>query len=113
MAMNREQKRLLKKQGQLGEDGQPMRAEPGGRAATATAGRGRGPGGGVKTEERTPPTQFVREVRSELKKVAWPTRAEVINYSIIVLITLIIMTLYISGIDWVFGEAILRLFNAR
>ena len=51
-------------------------------------------------------------MRGELRKVAWPTRAEVINYSIIVLITMIVLGLLIFGLDLVFGEGVLRLLNA-
>ena len=50
------------------------------------------------------PRQFVREVRGELRKVAWPTRAEVINYSIIVLVTLVVLTAFIVGLDYGFSE---------
>ncbi len=95
MALNREQKRMLQKQGELGPDGEPVRTR-------------RAP----QRRERTGPTQFAKEVRSELRKVAWPTRSETINYSIIVLITLVVFTLFIFGVDWVFSEFVLKLFNA-
>ena len=54
----------------------------------------------------------LKEVRAELRKVAWPTRSETINYSIIVGVALVIMTAFIFAIDWVFSEAVLRLFDA-
>ena len=97
MGLNREQKRMLRKQGELGPDGEPLRTR---RAATQ------------QKRERTGPVEFAREVRSELRKVAWPTRSETINYSLITIITLIVFTLVIFGIDWVFSEAVLKLFNA-
>ena len=43
-------------------------------------------------EERTVSRQFLREVRAELRKVVWPTRARSRNYSIIVLITVVVFT---------------------
>ena len=43
-------------------------------------------------EEPHQPAEFVNEVRAELRKVAWPTRSETINYSIIVLVALVVMT---------------------
>jgi preprotein translocase subunit SecE len=98
MALNREQKRMLQKQGELGPDGEPVRTR-------------RGPQQ-VQRKERTGPTQFAKEVRSELRKVAWPTKSETINYSIITLITLVVFTLFIFGVDWVFAEFVLKLFNA-
>ena len=97
MAMNREQKRQLRRQGEIDADGAPVRTR---RAPTR------------QTEERTSPGQFVREVRSELRKVVWPTRAETINYSIIVLVAIVLLTALIAGLDWAFSELILKLFDA-
>ena len=62
-------------------------------------------------EDRTSPGQFVREVRGELRKVAWPSRSEVVNYSIVVLITVIIVTALIAGLDFLLGEGVLRLYD--
>ena len=45
--------------------------------------------------------------------MAWPTRQETSNYSIVVLLSLVVMTSLIAGIDWVFSNAILRLFNIQ
>ena len=55
--------------------------------------------------------QFVREVRGELRKVAWPTRPEVINYSIIVLVAVVVLTAYVAVLDYGFGEVLLKLFE--
>ena len=63
-------------------------------------------------KQRTSPRQFLREVRSELRKVAWPARKELISYSVVVLVSVTIVTLYITGLDYVFGQAILRMFGA-
>ena len=64
-------------------------------------------------EQRTTTRQFVKEVRGELRKVVWPTKSETINYSIIVLVTLVFFTALIFCIDWVFSEFVLKLFNAK
>jgi preprotein translocase subunit SecE len=100
MAMNRQQKRLLQRQGQLGADGTPVAKRRAPQAPQPKA-----------VDERTSPAQFVREVRGELRKVAWPTRAEVVNYSIIVLATVVILTALIAGLDYAFGELVLKLFE--
>ena len=50
-------------------------------------------------------------MRGELRKVAWPTRPEVINYSIIVLFTVVVLTTYIATLDLAFGEAVFKLFE--
>ncbi len=95
MAMNRETKRLMQRQGQLSEDGSPK------------ASRRQAPSPNTPREPRTKPRQFVREVNAELRKVAWPTRAETRNLSVIVLIFLVIMTALISGFDFGFSKAVL------
>jgi preprotein translocase subunit SecE len=50
--------------------------------------------------ERTGPRQYYREVIGELKKVAWPTRSEVINSSIVVVIGVVVMGAAIFGFDY-------------
>jgi preprotein translocase subunit SecE len=42
-------------------------------------------------------------VNDEMKKVAWPKWPEVRRYSIVVLVTVIIVTAYVGGLDAVFG----------
>lgn len=59
---------------------------------------------------RTSPGTFLREVRSELKKVAWPNRKEVTSYSLVVLITTIVLTLIVFAMDFVIRNAVLELF---
>ena len=61
--------------------------------------------------ERTSFRQFLREVRAELRKVAWPTREEVRNYSIIVLITVVVFTTLVAVLDFIFGTGVLWLFD--
>lgn len=60
--------------------------------------------------ERTPPGQFLREVRAELRKVAWPSRREVAVYTVTVLAVTTVLTLLIFGMDFVIREAALRFF---
>ena len=98
MAMNRQQKRLLQKQGEIDAEGAPVRTR--GRQASTSP------------TERTSPTQFLREVRGELRKVAWPSRDETVNYSIVVLVTVVVLTAMIYGLDWVFSTFILELFDS-
>jgi preprotein translocase subunit SecE len=101
MAMNRQQRRMLQKQGQLNEEGEPVRGPQ-------TQQQRRGP---APKAERTGPGQFVREVRGELRKVAWPSRTEVLNYSVVVLLGIIVLTAMIAALDYVLGEAVLKLFE--
>ncbi len=90
MDLNREQKRQMKKSGAVNDQGAPTRTPP--RAAKK----------GHDGEKTSLPT-YVREVRAEMRKVAWPTWPEVRKYSIVVLITVVIFTAYIGGLDALLG----------
>ena len=85
--LNREQKRTLRRMGAIDEKGAPTRV-----ARTAGAKR-----------ERVGPAQYLREVRDEMRKVAWPTRDEVVRYSIIVVATVLVYMFFVGGLDYVFG----------
>ena len=61
------------------------------------------PAGSAATE-RTGPRQYLGEVRGELRKVAWPTRREVVNSTIVVLIAVVFMTTLIFGFDYALVE---------
>jgi preprotein translocase subunit SecE len=99
MSMNRQQKRMLQRQGEVDADGAPVRK------------RG-GPQQSAPAQERIGPAQFIREVRGELRKVAWPSRSETVNYSIVVLVTIVILTSMIYGLDWLFSTFVLELFES-
>jgi preprotein translocase subunit SecE len=62
-------------------------------------------------KERTKPRQFGKEVVGELKKVAWPTRPEVVAYSTVVLVAVIILAAIVFAMDFVFAKSILALFG--
>jgi len=62
-------------------------------------------------KERTGARQYFSEVRGELKKVAWPTRKEVINSTLVVLIAVVVMTTLIFGFDYLSGKFVLFLFD--
>ncbi|HBU75802.1 MAG TPA: preprotein translocase subunit SecE, partial [Acidimicrobiaceae bacterium] len=57
------------------------------------------------------PRQYLREVRDEMRKVAWPERPEVVRYSLIVLVTVVVYTAYVSGLDFGLGS-LMRWFYA-
>jgi preprotein translocase subunit SecE len=94
MAMNRETKRRLQRQGDLDAEGNPK------------ASRRPAPSPTAPREPRTKPREFVREVNAELRKVAWPTRRETVSLSAIVFVFLIVMTAFIGLIDVGFSKAI-------
>ncbi|NMB02347.1 MAG: preprotein translocase subunit SecE [Firmicutes bacterium] len=44
-------------------------------------------------------TKFIREVRSEMRKVSWPNRQELITYTIVVLVTVVIVAIFTGLVD--------------
>lgn len=53
-----------------------------------------------REDGRTPPRRFFREVRDEMRQVAWPTRPEVLNYTSIVGTVLVLMIGLIFGLNY-------------
>lgn len=49
-------------------------------------------------------TNYVREVRSEVKKVVWPTRKEITNLTLVVLGLSGVVGLFLGGVDFVYQE---------
>jgi preprotein translocase subunit SecE len=49
----------------------------------------------------TTPANFLREVRDELKKVVWPTKAEVIRLTGVVIIVSVGVGLFLGGTDFI------------
>jgi preprotein translocase subunit SecE len=105
--VNRETKRLLQRQGQLGADGTPVATARDPRTTT----KPRPAPGADRPSIGSRVGEYFREVRNELVKVAWPPRSEVINYSAVVLVTLICIVLVIFGLNWIFGHIVIWLFS--
>ena len=103
--MNRETKRMMQRQGQVGPDGNPV----------ATASRPNTPQQRLTSRPSNAPrrsiVQALKDVRAELRKVAWPTPDEVRRYSIVVLITLAVLIALIFLLDWAFSAASTEIFK--
>ena len=50
------------------------------------------------------PVVFLKEVRSELKKVSWPNRDQVIKLTIVVIAVSLALGIYIGGLDLIFTK---------
>jgi preprotein translocase subunit SecE len=94
--VNRQQKRLM----QRSEAREARVAAPPQRRALPT-----------EKKKRVAPRQFLREVRQELKKVAWPTRTELVAYTVVVLVSVVVLTSFVFGLDYVFSKAVLKVFG--
>jgi len=51
-------------------------------------------------------SQFVREVLAELKKVSWPTRTQLRESTVVVLITVALLAVFTAVVDRVFSFVI-------
>jgi preprotein translocase subunit SecE len=87
--MNREDKRRVGREKQRTEGMRSAASEP-------------------TRSSRTSPKQFLREVRSELRKVVWPNRKEITSYTIVVLVTTTVLVGIVWGMDEVFRRAIIN-----
>ena len=55
--------------------------------------------------------EFVTDTRSEMKKVTWPSRSEIVGTTIVVLVATIVFALYLWGVDLIFYKGIDYLFT--
>jgi preprotein translocase subunit SecE len=51
---------------------------------------------------------FFSEVKSELKKVTWPSRAEVYSTTVVVILTTVFFGFYLYGLDLVMSQVFTR-----
>ena len=95
--MNRQTKRLMAKQEAARQKSTPAQRRP--------------QPGQQERKKRTPPRQFLKEVRQELKKVNWPTRTELMAYFVVVLVSVVVLTSFVFGLDYLFSKAVLKVFG--
>ncbi len=48
--------------------------------------------------------KFIQEVRTELIKVTWPTRAETLRITLIVVVISFAVGVYLGALDFIFAE---------
>ncbi|MGW0245709.1 preprotein translocase subunit SecE [Nocardia goodfellowii] len=69
----------------------------------------------TKGEKRGNPfkrlSKFLREVIAELRKVIWPNRKQMVTYTTVVLVFVIFMVAFISGLDLAFIKGVNWLFG--
>jgi preprotein translocase subunit SecE len=53
--------------------------------------------------------EFLKDVRSEMRKVVSPTQAEVVSTTTVVLVCVFVFAAYFAVTDYVFGQGITRL----
>jgi preprotein translocase subunit SecE len=92
--MNRQTKRMMQRQRQAERAPRSPRPTPERRA-------------------RVGPRQFLREVRQELKKVAWPSRRELLAYTVVVLVTVVVVASFVFGLDLLISKGVLFVFGGQ
>lgn len=53
--------------------------------------------------------KFIKLIRAEIKNITWPTRRAVLNYSFLVIIISILMSLYLFTPDTLLKKTILKI----
>ena len=54
---------------------------------------------------------FIRQVVAELRKVIWPTRKELITYTTVVLVFVVVMVSIVAVFDFAFTKGVLAVFG--
>ena len=55
---------------------------------------------------KTSPAEFLNQVRTEARKIVWPTREETVKTSIFVFIMMLLLSLFFLGIDSIFNAVV-------
>jgi len=63
------------------------------------------------TKSRTTPALFYRQVVAELRKVIWPSRSEMVTYTTVVMIFVVIMVAFVFGLDYAFQKGVMTVFG--
>ena len=51
-------------------------------------------------------TGFLSEAKAELKKVSWPSRSELMNSTLVVIVSVIILAVYIGAVDVILSKLV-------
>jgi len=62
---------------------------------------------------RTNPVQFIQQVRSEVSKVTWPGRSEIVISTIMVLVLVILASLFFLAADQVISWFVSLMLSIR
>lgn len=60
----------------------------------------------VAKKPRVSPVEFVRQVQTETRKIAWPTLPDTVRMTIMVLIMTTLLSVFFLGIDQILGRTV-------
>ena len=95
--MNRQAKRMMARQKATPQDRVEAARQ---RRSLTEAGR---------RKQRIGAREYLKQVRAELRKVAWPARREVVGYTVVVLVTVTVLTALVFGLDLTFSKTLLHI----
>jgi len=55
--------------------------------------------------------EFLQDVRHELERVVWPSHEDTWTFTVIVLITIVIVGIWVGALDWIFARIMGALMN--
>ena len=64
-----------------------------------------------KTEKRTTPAVFYRQVVAELRKVVWPTQEQLVTYFLVTMVFVVFFMALVSLLDLGFGKLVFEIFT--
>ncbi|EIT84072.1 preprotein translocase subunit E [Fictibacillus macauensis ZFHKF-1] len=53
----------------------------------------------VAEKTRKSPVKFLSNVKKEMKKVTWPTRQELFRYTLVTILTVLLMAVFLWAVD--------------
>ncbi|WP_416054277.1 preprotein translocase subunit SecE [Fictibacillus sp. KU28468] len=53
----------------------------------------------IAEKTRKSPAKFLSDVKKEMKKVSWPKRDELIRYTTITVVTVVLMAIFLWAVD--------------
>ena len=84
-----------------------MATQTRGEAAEKRSGAGRA----AKRANRTTPALFFRQMVAELRKVIWPTRKELVTYTMVVVVFVLFMVIFVTLLDYGFTKLVFGVFG--
>ncbi len=60
----------------------------------------------IPKKKRRSPARYFKETVAELKKVTWPTRKALVNYTLAVLAFIAIAAVVTGAFDWILAEGL-------
>jgi preprotein translocase subunit SecE len=70
-----------------------------------------GAGRAAKRGSRTTPALFFRQMVAELRKVIWPTRKELVTYTLVCMVFVLFMVIFVTTLDYGFTKLVFEVFG--